>query len=293
MQKPQNNLLGTMEPELELEKAKNEVLRKIGRNILLFQQVEHMIKFLVANGKIEGYVSEVEASQKQRAEIIRKQTLGQLVGQYLKNTHSICKEINEDHVELKEAYLSFTFRIDVDAVYYETKKEDLASLVAERNDLIHHFLPRLNHESIESWIETEHYLDRQCEKLLPELTQLKSIVDALQEGRKALAEFLNSDEGKRQFELPWLRQSRLVLLLGDIATQAARHDGWTLLSTAGQLIRQHAPEEMAVLNERYGHKTLKGLILATEIFDITEEPTNRGGVRVLYRLKPGWALQNA
>jgi len=278
---------------VELEKAKNEVLRKIGRNILIFQQVEYMLKYLVANGNISGSISEVRAKKEQRAEIIKKQTMGQLAGQYLENTHSVCEELTDEPVDLQEAYISFTFRLDVDAVYYETKKEVLASLVADRNELIHHLLSRINPESIESWLETDKYLDQQREKFLPELDQLKSMVDNLQEGRKQLSEYLMSDECARQIKLSRLRESRLVLLLGDIANKVARQDGWTLLNIAGHLIHKHAPEELAVLNKKYGHKTLKGLMLATELFDITEESTDRGGIRVLYRLKPEWTLKNA
>jgi hypothetical protein len=91
--------------------------------------------------------------------------------------------------------------------------------------------------------------------------------------------------------LPLLRQSRLVELLAVIAKQAARPDGWTLLSIAGNLVRHQAQEEMAALNETWGHKTLKGLILATELFDICEEHTEKGGVRVLYRPKANWELR--
>jgi len=49
---------------------------------------------------------------------------------------------------------------------------------------------------------------------------------------------------------------------------------------------------MDVLKKRYGHKTLKGLILATELFNVDEEPTDKGGVRILYRIKPEWILQS-
>jgi len=51
----------------------------------------------------------------------------------------------------------------------------------------------------------------------------------MQDAKKAFAEFFNSDDGKKQFELLWLRQSRLVLLLTDVPTKAARPDGWTSL----------------------------------------------------------------
>lgn len=275
----------------ELEKASDEVLRKIGRNILLFQQVEYMLKYLVANGKVSGYISEVSENQKQHTEAIKKQTMGQLVGQYLENTHTVRDESTGEEERLSEAYMSFSFRVDSDATYYETKRQSLASIVAERNELIHHLLPRFNPDSIESCQETDQFLDQQREKLLPEIDTLKTQIESLQDGREQLAKFLNSDEGKKHINLQWLRQSRLVILLGDIAAQMARPDGWALLTSASQLIRQHAPEEVAVLNKRYGHKTLKGLILATELFDIHEETTQKGGIRVLYRLKPDYVLQ--
>ncbi|WP_411725900.1 hypothetical protein [Methyloglobulus sp.] len=59
-----------------------------------------------------------------------------------------------------------------------------------------------------------------------------------------------------------------------------------LLTTAAQFIHQHAPEEVVGLKKRYGYKTLKEVILATEFFDVIEEQTNKGGTRVLYRIKP-------
>ncbi|MGZ8193819.1 MAG: hypothetical protein ACXWTW_09740, partial [Methylobacter sp.] len=161
-----------------------------------------------------------------------------------------------------------------------------------RNELVHHLLPKFDTKSVESCIQIEKQLDEQRKKILSEINELRQKVDSLQEGKKILAEFLSSDEGKKQFELTWLRQSRLVLLLGDIAVQTARADGWASINIAGQLIRQHAPEEIASLKERYGHKSLKALILTTEIFDLYEEPTDKG-FRILYRLKSGWELSNA
>jgi len=64
-------------------------------------------------------------------------------------------------------------------------------------------------------------------------------------------------------------------------------DGWTLMSLAGDHVKRHAPEELDLLQERYRHKSLKILILASEIFNVPEETTNNGGMRALYRLKHG------
>ena len=121
-----------MGKKVELEKAKNEVQRKIGRNVLIFQQVEYLLKYVVANGNLSGSLSQLHAKKKQQIKITKKQTMGQLVGQYLENTHSVCEEIKEDPVDLEEAHISFAFRLDVDAVYYETKKELLAQAGKQR-----------------------------------------------------------------------------------------------------------------------------------------------------------------
>ena len=144
--------------------------------------------------------------------------------------------------------------------------------------------------SIAGCVDARQYLEQQRDRFLPAFRYLSSAIDAMQDLQKRYTEFLASEDGKKQLDLLWLRQSRLVLLLGEIAAQVARPDGWTLLSIAGQRLRQHAPEDMVALQEKYGHKTLKGLVLATELFDINEEPTERGGIRVLYRIKPNWVL---
>ena len=65
--------------KVSLEDSVNEVLRKIGRNMLLFQNVEHLLKFIIANGSFSGYVSELSLKKEQRAASIQKQTLGQLI----------------------------------------------------------------------------------------------------------------------------------------------------------------------------------------------------------------------
>ena len=48
---------------------------------------------------------------------------------------------------------------------------------------------------------------------------------------------------------------------------------------------------MTQLSQRYRHRTLKKLLLATELFDIEEEPTPKGGTRTIYRINPRFELQ--
>lgn len=271
----------------EVENAKNEVYRKIGRNLLAFQKLEQMLKYTIINGNVSGCVSEIEAKQKRRMEIVGGQTMGHLVGQFVNHFHSGDEQHCEEPEDLKEPYLSLSLQVEGSEGFYENKKQVLKSLVNERNELVHHLQPGFDWNSLESCKETERNLDRQYDELAIEFNHLKSMIESFQEVMKLYAEFFNSDEGKRYFERLWreIDYNRFVRLLVEIAAKTANPDGWTDLSIAGQLVRQREPEEMAKIKEKYSHKTLKEVILATGQFDIKEEQLEKGGFRVFYRQK--------
>jgi len=84
--------------------------------------------------------------------------MGQVVGQFLENTFPGSKETTSAPEELKEIWFSFGCTIKCNAAYYEERKSGLASIVSERNDLIHHLLPKWDFNSLES-STTEQYLD--------------------------------------------------------------------------------------------------------------------------------------
>jgi len=259
---------------VELEKAKNEVQRKIGRNLLLFQQFEHLIKWFLANNKFEGYTSELISVKERQTEAVKKKMLGELISQYTKDVQpSSDSKIKERSEILEESYCKFSYWTSADPDYFESKEEALRSLASERNELVHHLLPRINPISIESWRETERYLDYQREKILPELNELQRKINAMEKALKECLVILTHQE------------SYFISILCDIAAKASRNDGWTSLDTAGRFIRQQAPEEITNLKKKYGRKSLKDLILTTELFDISEEATEKGGVRAFYRLK--------
>lgn len=275
----------------ELEVVRNEVMRKMGRNLLLFQQIERMLKVLIANNSLAGYVHELPAKKKRQEERVEKQTMGSLVGAFLEDALTDKGRPREEPEDLAGLWFSIGFGLEVDNAYYEERKSALAAAVAERNELVHHFLPRWDLMSMDSMQAADEYLDRQRENVLPEFEHLKSLVGALEDGWRQTGEFLLSGEWAKHFSLADLRHSRPVLLLGDIAQKMGRDDGYVLLNTAGDLLRLHAPEETKALKERFGYKTLKALIVATELFDLVEEPTDKGGVRVFYRMKPGISLE--
>ena len=188
--------------------------------------------------------------------------------------------------EIEAAYFRYSFKIESDPAVVARDKAVLMALVEERNHLAHTFLQRWKPLSDESTEAAIAYLDNQYAQATPVRDHLKSALDALVEGRKQTVEYMMSEEGSRQFELAWLQQSRLVQLLAQIALTSARADGWTFLSKAGDLLQQLAPEEKERLKERYGHATLKPLLIASELFEVEDEPTEGGGSRVIYRVRP-------
>lgn len=278
--------LRVMEAELELIKMRDEVFRKIGRNVLTFQQIEFMLKHLITNGRMSGTMSEFKENQERRAAAVHKQTMGNLVGQFIENTFSELDDSPQSTTEHKEPYISFSFSVDVNADFYESKRQALKSLVDDRNEFIHHLFPRFNPNSIDSCLEIEQYLDQQRERLILEYDHLKSLIERLEEAKKIYADFLSSEEGIKQFELPFRQQSPIVVLLLNVAIQQPRADGWTFFTVACQQLRLILPEEMGQLKNEWGYGTLKELMLASGLFDIIEESTEKGGIRVLYRPKP-------
>ncbi len=277
----------------DLDDLRNEVLRKIGRNVVLFQQFEVMLKLLVTNGNFSGYVCDLEAIKDQQKAKVMRHTLGQVAGQFLENTHRKYQETEIRYPELQEKmmHMSFSFKIQSNEELYLQTKTNLAKIVQERNDLTHQFILNFNLNSIESLLKAEQYLDAQREALLPEHQNVKQYLKVLDEGTKEIAKLIVSGEADRLWKLDELRQEYVVKLLGRIIDVVKRNDGWALLTHAGQLLHQNAPDKLKEAKKKYQCRTLKDLILKTEIFDLKDERTPNGGKRAIYRLKDEWNLE--
>lgn len=273
----------------ELEGLKNEVYRKIGRNIVLFQRMELMLKYIVQHSNFSGYLSEIESISEHKAQKIQKQTMGHLVKQYIVNGLSESKEKNNEPDELKEPYFSFNIRLDIDPdeVVFQKIKQNLESMVAERNELVHQLLPKFSCENniVEKRIKMDRYLEKQHKEMQLNFDFLKSIVDIINNGRKDLKTYLESEEADELFRFDSVKDRHLVFLIKSIEAKISNSNGWTSMTTASQIIHKNNPEEITNMKDIYRHTKLDNFILATGLFDIKEEQTDKGGIRVLYRSK--------
>ena len=261
----------------------DEVLRRIGRNLLLFQEVEGMLKFLVANNEISGPPRSLDRLRQERADEIATKTLGQLARRYSDEVLSDGEDDAGIPENVTESWIRISYRVEQYGNALGVQDAELAAIVATRNELVHQFLPRWDPNSLAKTEAALNFLDAQREAVLVTHERLRKFIDGHMALRAELHALLDSEEGKRRFELAYLRASRIVALLDEIAKEVGGESGWVPLATAGRLLRECAPDEMAALKERFGYTTLKGLTLATGIFDVREEPTPSGGTRTEYR----------
>jgi hypothetical protein len=264
-----------------------EVLRRLGRNLLVFQQIEGLLKFLLINHKTEGTQEDYQERQEEWAEAINRKTLGELVGKYLG------KVLTDDRDEVLDdtdpdvvPYVSITRQFIVSSEFLEAMRRDLKFLTDERNELVHHFFPRWQPNSPEKMQDALDYLNAQRGKVLPILDHLTGLAASMQQNQRRIAEYLASDEYARLDELMWLQSSPLVTLLREVVGDIQRKDGWASLSRAGNLAHEQLPDDVKNLKERYGFSTLKKLLVACETFDIFDEPLPSGEVRTLFRVRP-------
>jgi hypothetical protein len=266
----------------ELENAYNEVLQKIGRNLLLFQQAELLIKRLRSIGSISGRPGEASESIEKRASSCEKMTLGQLVNLFVDNHcmgESSAPEASSavDSVGgADEARFSVHFTLGGTEGYSAARRQALADMVAERNELVHHLLLKLDRDSLESCLQAGTHLDEQRQKILPEIRRL-------QEDLKNVTEVL----GREQLFLPEIQQSSLITNLADIAGKTQGPEEWTPLGPATKQLEDFPREKIDSLLTQFGMKSLTQLLEASQRFETQVEEGGNGKHRTLYRLKQG------
>lgn len=260
---------------------KDDVLRKVGRNVVLFQQIESMLKRLVSLHHNEGTMDVFAEQQQKRSEKINTQTMGQLAEQYKNGILSDTEIPSKEPENLDSAYISFTFKTTGNPEFYESQRSNLEMLVSERNALIHHFLPKWIPDSQEAMIEAVLYLDQQREKVMPMFDHLRSSIESSQ----IATTFFASEKYEKLSELIWLQESSLISLLREVADNSSSFEGWVNLADAGQIAKARQFDAVQHMKERYGHSQLKHLLIASELFEVKDEALPKGGFHTLYRVK--------
>lgn len=268
---------------IETDKAKNELLQKIGRNLLLFQKLETLLKSLVISSRSESDSTGLTEKSQKRKDGIQKVTLGSVAQQYLNDVHAN-SESNVPTEENSGSIRMITrFSLQRSPVELAGKEQSFQSLVSERNEFVHHLLPSIDFSSVDSMTALGERLDSQRERVKAEIDEAENILQSFNSIIADVKKIFASDLVITALHASILSTSPIVALLREIASDPEREDGWTLLSHAGHVLHKALPEDMQSLKSTYGEKNLKAIMVKSGNFEFKDEPTQKGGILSLYR----------
>lgn len=259
----------------EYNELVNEVLIKIGRNVLIFQQIEKGLKLFIPYIHPDGSKKGIDSFWSSK-KAIKSQTLGNLINRFIESC-------------------------DYDYDYFV---ENLKKVVANRNKLIHCFGESEGVNILatkEGCLNCITDLELQHQEALSFYQDVKLFVLAL---IYQLRE--NYAESHPQFDLLYKQlkeqviskvdyinltnpsdtawdNTKIVKLLRLAETNTEKIGDMTLLARAGEFIKSQDPE---CTPKKYGIKTLKGVLKISGLFEIIESQNDQhNSESILYKSK--------
>lgn len=252
-----------MSQNVDLANRIGEMHRRIGRNLLRFQQIEHDLKFLMPYIHPKAHADGLDGFKKIRAEVTSR-TLGDLIARFLESGKM-------DPPELFDA--------------------ELQKLLQSRNDLVHHFmrLPQFDWMSPGNVDVAIEYLDKQFESttFIHDIVHgcaaaaLSQVLSQPAYDNSDLAQYRQAIEASVPADLEviypaapektaWGR-TRIVRLLKQAEQESKSPDGMTFLSRAGAYIRRNAPD---LGPKEYGLARLVDVLVVSKLFDVEFKQSN-------------------
>lgn len=181
------------------EELKQALFAKIGRNVVLFQQLEMLLKHLISRSEISGTSSELLSKIEEREKKTFRKTMGQLAGDYVGDILAPVSDepdFSKEPENLTEPWISFKFSFGDSEKFQAEMREHMADLVTQRNDLIHTLLPRLDLESEEKCEVLCAQLDKQADQIRNSVKHFQGVYKGFLKAVAEQASFMMSEEGK-------------------------------------------------------------------------------------------------
>jgi hypothetical protein len=181
-----------MTQSAELAAARDEALRKVGRNVVNFQKVEACLKYLIAVSDVQTTKDGLSAEHKRHAAKTQRLPFGRLSEAFYQTIYGAesvaVPTSNGTHISM-----STSFRVETDAETVKRQKRTLSALVTERNRLIHRDLSGFGHNSISSCRELIAMLDEQNVRVLSQLEDLATLIAEFKVHMDALRKWAEGD----------------------------------------------------------------------------------------------------
>ncbi|NTV94990.1 MAG: hypothetical protein HGA75_06180 [Thiobacillus sp.] len=270
----------------DVDAKHREVQRKFGRNLLLLQQYELLLKNLATQQQIAGIPDELRGLQEQRTNEVARKTLGQVVSEltegFISKHHpSSESEENEQHPDAPtQPWFSISVTIKMEEGDFNQTKQRLTELVTLRNELVHHFLEKFDIWTESGCLAAGAYLDEGFKQIDAQFKTWREMANQVSELRCDVAAMMHTPEF-RDFLTPGIQPSgdgvlsascTIVELLREAESSFAQ-EGWTRLQQSIDHIRERAPKHTP---KRYGCKTWRQVLHESRQFDIRREPASLG-----------------
>jgi hypothetical protein len=168
-----------------IEELRDLTLQKIGRNVVNFQKMEAMLKFLLTFSDLHSPIDGIESQIAQRIALFEKTPMGRLVE---KGADALYPEANTPiQPPTSEGAVSVSFSLEGGKAAARMWKSAMRAMVEERNRLIHQMLAGFDPRSTESCDRLCTELDAQRESILHSYAHLESLVSAIKASFSELA----------------------------------------------------------------------------------------------------------
>lgn len=176
---------------------RDELLRRVGRNVVNFQRLEASLRALIPALAISGTLSQIQARQGRLRRMLKKASLGDLASEFKKRAYN--ESQGSEMEEVTEPSFSFSLRIESEGDL-RSRKRSLLQLVSERNRLIHRDLLDVDLDSADECTRLSEQLEEQNERIRAELSMLEHMRLAHREGMEEILRYLESGEFLRDLQ---------------------------------------------------------------------------------------------
>lgn len=265
-----------------LQQASDDVLSRIGRNVLIYQRIEKNLKHLDGSGRpitidtattAESVVDQLRINHS----AVKRSTLGNVVRRLFKIGDSPEHQPTDEQPRNSLTY-SFATTFE-DTQETRAWADDFYNLVNARNRVAHDFLDAFDLETSEGCEECCRQLDLEYETARSFLYFTRSAGAGRKQISQIAAEFLQSDEFAELFAQTTVLSEFVHTFEAEIQ-RLSRPDGWCAFTTAEQAVRASQPELTGQLSSAFG--SIRAAANASKAFEWLVEPTKRGS-RLMFR----------
>jgi hypothetical protein len=163
-----------------------DVLYAIGRNVVNFQRLEHILKQLALFAPICATPSRLQREVEKRRARAGRLTLGEAVRKWIESEFHTTEPKQTPRLD-EQVIIYFGFDMQRTPEYFDQLSRELESLAQERNCLIHHELAQLNFEDEAECNALSIQLNAQNDRIIKALKFLGPILAQMQEFARLIA----------------------------------------------------------------------------------------------------------